>query len=351
MLSFTHMAGAAVVLNAYLALRRQPNGSGHSVCGPSKPFDGESAVPCDIADDGWVNDLVPWLRQYGHYIVPISAMFAASVCLRNSAFAGLPLPLMQLMGSCAPLGTYVLSVATGLGALTLPSLCCMVACVLGVTIAISGRSIAAFSTFALARHASGIGLELCRGVILQHLIVAVTEHAGPRGSPLAVIASTHTQQAALTAIPVVTSPTKAVALTMGTDLGHALKGHACTPLPPPLSTILLAMYSPVCAAMLAVPAFAFEAGPALADVAARPHWFWVALAGNIATALALNLVAVSSLHRAGVVAMSLTGFIKDWILVVLSTVAFGTEVSLRFVVGMLVTTGAVGVHGNMRGRG
>ena len=140
---------------------------------------------------------------------------------------------------------------------------------------------------------------------------------------------------------------------MTTDAGHSTGGSRRNeggPTPPPLPTVLLAAYAPVCAAMVAVPAVAFEASRALADCAGRPPWFWAALAGNVATALALNLAAVTCLHRVGVVTLSLTGFAKDWGLVVLSTAVFGLEVSPRFWVGMLVTTAAVGVFGNMRRR-
>ena len=70
--------------------------------------------------------------------------------------------------------------------------------------------------------------------------------------------------------------------------------------------------------------------------------------GNVATALALNLAAVTCMHRVGVVALSLTGFAKDWGLVLVSTALFGREVSPRFVAGMLITTGAVGVYGSLR---
>ena len=104
------------------------------------------------------------------------------------------------------------------------------------------------------------------------------------------------------------------------------------------------------AAILAIPAIAMELSPAWADVVTRPPWFWACLAGNIATALALNLAAISCVQRAGVVALSLTGFVKDWILVVASTLAFGREVTVRFVGGMLVTTVAVFMYASMRAR-
>jgi hypothetical protein len=68
----------------------------------------------------------------------------------------------------------------------------------------------------------------------------------------------------------------------------------------------------------------------------------------VLAALALNLTAVTCLPQVWVVALSLTGFVKDWAFVLLPTAIFGREVTPRFVVGMVVTTTAVGTYANLR---
>ena len=354
-LSCAHMVGASVALHAYLAWRRQ-GWTGGRWGAPddarTRDPEKEAATAPPGAPSVARHPVAPawWLRHHGRHILPLATLFAASVCLRNSAFAGLPLPVMQLLGSCAPLATYALSIAVGLAPLAWPGLACMAACVCGVGLAVSGRSTAPFSRLALARHATGIGLEVCRSVVLQLFIRKVVAEGGGGGAgagpppPPPPPPSSKKSPACL--------QVKA-GCGLTTDAGHSTGGSRRNeggPTPPPLPTVLLAAYAPVCAAMVAVPAVAFEASRALADCAGRPPWFWAALAGNVATALALNLAAVTCLHRVGVIALSLTGFAKDWGLVVLSTAVFGLEVSPRFWVGMLVTTAAGGVHGVLRRR-
>jgi hypothetical protein len=364
-LSFAHMTGAALALHAYLACKRgtwdgrkqqqqqtyQHRHHHHAL----RPADLEKAG-CTVNHGptpvGWAQDPAWWLRHHGHHILTIAIMFAASVCLRNSAFAGLPLPVMQLLGSCAPLASYTLSVAVGLAPLAWPGLVCIIVCVCGVATAVSGRPTVSYSGHALARQAVGVGLEVCRSIVLQLFIrkvVAEREGGGEETAhpPVQIRAIA---VAAATASPPLPPPPPHSELMIKSGPLTIIRGPPSSP-SPPLPTILLAMYAPVCAVMLALPAAAFEADRALADAAGRPPWFWAALAGNLATALALNLAAVTCLQKVGVVALSLTGFAKDWGLVVVSTIVFGTEVSPRFVVGMLVTTGAVGVYGSMRRRG
>jgi hypothetical protein len=370
-LSCAHMAGGACVLHAYLAWRRGGWGGSkqhqtkehladQKPLGPADPEKAAATLtghPRPVAAAWARQDLPWWLRHHGRHILPIAAMFATSVCLRNSAFAGLPLPVMQLLGSCAPLASYALSIAAGLVSLTWPGLACMVTCVCGVTIAVSGRSTVPYSGHALTRQAAGVGLEVCRSIVLQLFIRKVVEEGeasdGEKGKahPLVEI-GVNAFTAEIMSMPTPT-PTQhkqltAASVKVGQQDERALSPSHLTPSPPPLPTVLLAMYAPVCAAMLALPAAAFEVDRALADAAGRPPWFWAALAGNVATALALNLAAVTCLHRVGVVALSLTGFAKDWGLVLVSTALFGREVSPRFVAGMLITTGAVGVYGSLR---
>jgi hypothetical protein len=368
-LSFAHMTGAALALHAYLAWKhggwnvgkqqhqqtdRHQHQHHHH---PLRSADLEKLAARTVnsgPNPGWAQDPTWWLRHHGHYILTISIMFAASVCLRNSAFAGLPLPVMQLLGSCAPLASYALSIAVGLAPLAWPGLACMVACVCGVATAVSGRPTVFYSSHALARQAAGVSLEVCRGIVLQLFIrkvVAEREAGGEETAhPPVEIRATAVAAATASPPPPPPPPPPHSQLTVKPGPLPITRGPPSPP-SPPLPTILLAMYAPVCAVMLALPAAAFEVDRALADAAGRPPWFWAVLAGNVATALALNLAAVTCLHKVGVVALSLTGFAKDWGLVVVSTIVFGTEVSPRFVVGMLVTTGAVGVYGNMRRRG
>lgn len=347
-LSFTHMAGAAVVLNAYLSFCRsrqradqtkaaEPGDAGDKrlqLSANTTPI-GLTSRPPDAA--GWVAQQAWWMSRHGAYIVPVSAMFAAGVCLRNSAFVGLPLPLMQLLASCAPLGTYALSVAVGMNAATLPKMACMVVCIVGVAIAVGDRSIN-YSGLAMARHATGVGLDVAKGVALQMLIHKLT--AGPQ----------NTESDASADPPARLKPAALIKVPSNVETGLTKDGtstKASRP-PLPLSMVMLAMYSPLCAAMLAVPAVCFDMGPALRNAVGRPPWFWLALAGNVGVALGLNLVAVSCLHNVGAVTLSLTAFVKNWGLVVLSTLMFGREVAPRFVVGMLVTTAAVAGYANLR---
>jgi hypothetical protein len=65
-------------------------------------------------------------------------------------------------------------------------------------------------------------------------------------------------------------------------------------------------------------------------------------------ALALNLTAITCLHRVGAVPLSLTGFAKDWGLVVLSTALFGSEVTPRFVGGMLMASAAMVTYASVK---
>jgi len=380
-LSFAHMAGAALVLNAYTWYRRatQAGPRGHrwvatsgdpqellEACRPGQAGSGggvkpsfslsvqagKSALP-DTADDGrppaggWAQEQAWWMRRHGRFLIPVAAMFAASVSLRNSAFAGLPLPVMQLLGACGPLGAYALSAAVGLATLTLPGLASITACVIGVFIAISGRLIP-FSHLALARHAAGVGLEVCRGVLLQ-LLIRKIEAPLRNGSGGAAAREVGTAwPAALGAPSKINRPAPVSALPSALAPTASCHSGRTPHEVVPLSTALLAVYSPLCAAVLAIPAAACEARPALADSAGRPPWFWAAVAGNIAVALAYNLASISCLQHAGVMSLSLTGFAKDWGLVVLSTVVFGREVTSRFVVGMVIVTAAVVTYSQCR---
>jgi hypothetical protein len=262
---------------------------------------------------------------------------------------------MQLVAACAPLVAYVASVSVGLASLTLPRLASIAACVAGVSIAISDRLVP-FSGVALARHAAGISLEVCRSILLQLLIRKIVGEAGgvqADGSPVVVTTTTTTTIQGEQAV----CPNRKVAASsppsMHVSYSHRTEASlapSCSDLPAvPLPTTLLAVYSPVCAAMLAIPAAALELRPALADAAGRPLWFWLACGGNIAVALAYNLASISCLQHAGVMAMSLTGFAKDWSLVVLSTLLFGREVTPRFVAGMAAVTAAVVVYSHCRG--
>jgi hypothetical protein len=367
LLSFAHMAGAAVLLHLYLTCLKPGRSS------TSTPFEtariqaststtttGKAVISASFGekpagfqpaadptgpshDAGWAEQHVWWLLRHGLYLVPVSAMFAAGMGLRNSAFVGLPLPMMQLLASSAPLLTYALSVAVGLVPLDLRSSVCMVACVVGVAIAVADPS-NPFEGAALVRHAAGIGLDVAKGVVLQMLIVRMlaTLSAGRQGDSdsKGSLNDAHdgTSKNDCMASIVETAPVEKDAQAEGAS---KLSG------PAPLSTVLLAVYSPLCAAMLLIPA-AGEIGPALTDAINRPPWFVMALAGNIAVALGLNLVAVSCLQHVGVVALSLTAFAKNWGLILLSSAVFGKEVTPRFVAGMLITSAAVLGYTNLR---
>ena len=294
-LSCAHMAGGACVLHAYLAWKRGGWGAGKQQQTkehladqqPLRPADPEKAAATLAshprpATATWARqDLLWWLRHHGRHILPIAAMFATSVCLRNSAFAGLPLPVMQLLGSCAPLASYALSIAAGLATLTWPGLACMVACVCGVAIAVSGRSTVPYSGHALARQAAGVGLEVCRSIVLQLFIREVVEEGEASGREVGkahqlVEIGINAVAAEATSLPTPT-PTQPKQLTaasvkVGQQDERALSSSHLIPSPPPLPTVLLAMYAPVCAVMLALPTTVFEFDRALADAAGRPPW-------------------------------------------------------------------------------
>lgn len=419
-LSFAHMAGSALMLNVYVRLG-----------------DGVKAFRTHAHDDFIKGEAAAgrrfwWMRHYSAYLVPVACMFATSVCLRNSAFASLPLPVMQLVASCAPLCSYVLSVLAGVAPFSFSCLTCMFACVVGVIVAIGDRFIP-FSGLALARHAIGVFLQVGRGVVLQLLFHRLEqEHRHSTVDADTGVASQHStsggggcklvwQDAASGALTVSCPKTRSAPLEKQTtatccapmspskrllaalpalpsqtasnatskqqkntvDSGEILP--PCRPFPssptrpqktsPDLPTprhpdtaehipaprskccasvglpaLLLSAYAPLCAALLAIPAAAFELGPFLTDALERPSWFWAVLAGNIAVALTLNLVSLFCLQHVGVLAVSLTGFVKDWVLVAVSTAVFGREVTPRFVAGMLVTTAAVLMYVNLRER-
>jgi hypothetical protein len=373
-LSFMHMVGAAIALNMYIAgckgrliagatMADAPVASSKGVTPALNPGQGKSlkpvegfsdkeaplpqsvACPSDVDAAGYFIRQAWWLSRHGRHLIPVAGMFAASVCLRNSAFAGVPLPLMQLLTSCAPLVTYALSVVAGLNRLTISSLCCLAACVIGVAVASSGASVP-FVGSALARHACGICMETCRIVVLQLLIRRVTgdrQQLSPSARPGHKLTYGGREVLKLAA-------QNAVHLKTAQMASHAVEQPSAltSRYSVPLSTTLLAMYSPLCAAALAVPVFIFELAPALDDAGRRSSSFWVCIFGNVLAALALNLAAVTCLQRVGVVALSLAGFIKDWALVMLSTTLFGLEVTPRFLMGMLVTTAAVSVYANLQ---
>ena len=362
LLSFAHMAGAAVLLHLYLkCLKPGRSSTSARLQATSMPASTADSDKTDISaafsekrasfqpaadstgppgNAGWAEQQVWWLSRHVFYLVPVSAMFAAGVGLRNSAFVGLPLPVMQLLASSAPLLTYALSVAVGLVPLDLRSSVCMVACIVGVAVAVADPSIP-FKGTALVRHAGGIGLDVAKGVVLQMLIVKLaTVSAGSLGG-------SDNKGSVETARDGSSEYDSTATIVETAQAGTQAEGPSQLSGPAPLSTVLLAVYSPLCATMLLIPA-AGEIGPALIDAINRPPWFLLVLAGNIAVALGLNLVAVSCLQHVGVVALSLTAFAKNWGLVLLSSFVFGKEVTPRFVAGMLITSAAVLGYTNLR---
>jgi len=357
LLSFMHMAGAAIALNVWMWRLWTP--IFYVVMPGQAAFSRETTSPDlerahlspgrrALAPGGQTPahhnitvspQQMPWLEIHGTCLLGIAVLFAGSVCLRNSAFAGLPLPVMQVLVSCAPLGTYALSAAAGLVAWTLINVTSMVLCIVGVAVAVCGRS-SQILGLAFARFASGTFLEVCRVVLLQLLIRRIegrTDDKVVQQTAVQVLQDGESRSCTFKLQDGNIGPGR-----MPSAINHKQTLH--------LTAALLSVYAPMSAAILAIPAIAMELSPAWADVVTRPPWFWACLAGNIATALALNLAAISCVQRAGVVALSLTGFVKDWILVVASTLAFGREVTVRFVGGMLVTTVAVFMYASMRAR-
>ncbi len=108
----------------------------------------------------------------------------------------------------------------------------MATCVCGMGLTVSGRATVSYSHLALARHATGIGLEVCRGVVLQLFIRHVVAEREREGEVAVVAAPPTTPHGKK-------SPVHHLQVTATSGLAAAGKGSSreatpSVPTPPPL---------------------------------------------------------------------------------------------------------------------
>ncbi|POY75547.1 hypothetical protein BMF94_1450 [Rhodotorula taiwanensis] len=220
--------------------------------------------------DGVDNIDMTWDRWYKN-IVPIGALFSASLIFSNFAYLTLSIPFIQMLKAFTSVAVLLMSVAMGLDTFNQRKAVVVVAISLGVALASYGELKFVFSGFVF--QCLGIVFEATRLVAIQKLL------QGMRMDPL----------------------------------------------------VSLYYYAPVCAVfnMLLVPIF--EGYAPFEEI--LPRVGLVTLVLNCSVALCLNISVVFLIGCASSLVLTLSGVLKDILLVAGSVILFGSPVTLVQLVG------------------
>ena len=223
-------------------------------------------------------------KEYVNRVIPIGALYAASLWLSNSAYLHLSVSFIQMTKALMPGLVYVCGVAFGMEKLTRVTSFNMFIIAIGVAIAAYGEI--NFVYVGVVEQLSALVFEALRLMLVQVLITR--------------------------------------------------QGYAMNPIQS------LYYVSPACAACLALPFAAVELPEILADVHLEIDYGMLLL--NALTAFALNLAVFLLIGKTSALTMNIAGVIKDWMLIFASQHMFGNEVTFLNYLGYVIAFLAVGMY-------
>lgn len=223
-------------------------------------------------------------KEYVNRVVPIGALYAASLWLSNSAYLHLSVSFIQMTKALMPGLVYVCGVAFGMEKLTRTTSFNMFIIAIGVAIAAYGEL--DFIYIGVVEQLSALVFEALRLMLVQVLITR--------------------------------------------------QGYAMNPIQS------LYYVSPACAACLAMPFIAVELPEILADVHLEIDYGMLLL--NALAAFALNLAVFLLIGKTSALTMNIAGVIKDWMLIFASQHLFGNTVSFLNYVGYVIAFLSVGMY-------
>ena len=223
-------------------------------------------------------------KEYVNRVVPIGALYAASLWLSNSAYLHLSVSFIQMTKALMPGLVYVCGVAFGMEKLTRTTSFNMFIIAIGVAIAAYGEL--DFIYIGVVEQLSALVFKALRLMLVQVLITR--------------------------------------------------QGYAMNPIQS------LYYVSPACAACLAMPFIAVELPEILADVHLEIDYGMLLL--NALTAFALNLAVFLLIGKTSALTMNIAGVIKDWMLIFASQHLFGNAVSFLNYVGYVIAFLSVGMY-------
>lgn len=223
-------------------------------------------------------------KEYVNRVVPIGALYAASLWLSNSAYLHLSVSFIQMTKALMPGLVYVCGVAFGMEKLTRTTSFNMFIIAIGVAIAAYGEL--DFIYIGVVEQLSALVFEALRLMLVQVLITR--------------------------------------------------QGYAMNPIQS------LYYVSPACAACLAMPFIAVELPEILADVHLEIDYGMLLL--NALAAFALNLAVFLLIGKTSALTMNIAGVIKDWMLIFASQHLFGNAVSFLNYVGYVIAFLSVGMY-------
>mmetsp|Transcript_19464 Transcript_19464/g.32730 ORF Transcript_19464/g.32730 Transcript_19464/m.32730 type:complete len:334 (-) Transcript_19464:791-1792(-) len=215
-------------------------------------------------------------RDYRRRVLPIGALYAASLWLSNSAYIHLSVSFIQMTKALMPGLVYMIGVFMRTEKYTLKVTLNMLVIAIGVGIAAYGE--VNFVMIGVVEQLSSLVFEAVRLMLVQVLI-------------------------------------NSQGLTMN-----------------PIQSLYYV--SPACFMCLSIPFVALEL-PVLLEV---QHWDlnpWV-LVGNAFTAFALNLAVFLLIGKTSALTMNIAGVIKDWMLIGMSTTVFAAPVTQLNIAGYFV---------------
>ncbi len=223
-------------------------------------------------------------KEYVNRVVPIGALYAASLWLSNSAYLHLSVSFIQMTKALMPGLVYACGVAFGMEKLTRVTTLNMVIIAVGAAIAAYGEI--DFVWIGVIEQLSALLFEAMRLMLVQVLI---------------------------------------------TKQGYGMN---------PIQSLYYV--SPACAACLALP-FAFVELPEIMnDYGLVIDYPMLVL--NALTAFALNLAVFLLIGKTSALTMNIAGVIKDWMLIFASQHLFGNTVSFLNYVGYVIAFLSVGMY-------
>uniref|UniRef100_A0A7S0X8P8 Sugar phosphate transporter domain-containing protein n=1 Tax=Mantoniella antarctica TaxID=81844 RepID=A0A7S0X8P8_9CHLO len=223
-------------------------------------------------------------KEYINRVVPIGALYAASLWLSNSAYLHLSVSFIQMTKALMPGLVYVCGVALGMEKLT--GVTSFNMCIIAVGVAIAAYGEINFIWVGVAEQLSALVFEATRLMLVQVLITR--------------------------------------------------QGYSMNPIQS------LYYVSPACAAFLALPFVVVELPDILANTALVINYPMLLL--NAITAFGLNLAVFLLIGKTSALTMNIAGVIKDWMLIFASQHLFGNSVSFLNYLGYVIAFLAVGMY-------
>lgn len=209
-------------------------------------------------------------KEYVNRVVPIGALYAASLWLSNSAYLHLSVSFIQMTKALMPGLVYVVGVGLGMEKLTKLTSVNMVIIAVGVAIAAYGEI--DFVWLGVVEQLSALVFEAVRLMLVQVLITR--------------------------------------------------QGYAMNPIQS------LYYVSPACGVCLLLPFIFVELPEILADTTLQIDYPMLSL--NALTAFALNLAVFLLIGKTSALTMNIAGVIKDWVLIFASQHLFGNKGTFVF---------------------